>query len=94
MTTLSMLPVALLPDELTPFVTATAMYVGTELGGRLADWSGVRTMYLGLGSTAVVLKPCSAQDTGQHGCCGPRRARGRWRCGWTAIASKFRSART
>ena len=31
------------------------MTVGTELGGRLADWSVVRTMYLGLGSTAVVL---------------------------------------
>ena len=31
------------------------MTVGTELGGRLADWSVVRTMYLGLTSTAVVL---------------------------------------
>jgi DHA1 family inner membrane transport protein len=31
------------------------MTIGTELGGRLADWSVVRTMYLGLGSTAVVL---------------------------------------
>jgi MFS transporter, DHA1 family, inner membrane transport protein len=31
------------------------MTVGTELGGRLADWSVVRTIYLGLGSTAVVL---------------------------------------
>ena len=31
------------------------MTVGTELGGRLADWSVVRTMYLGLGSTALVL---------------------------------------
>ena len=31
------------------------MTVGTELGGRLADWSVVRTMYLGLTSTALVL---------------------------------------
>ncbi len=31
------------------------MTIGTELGGRLADWSVVRTMYLGLGSTAVAL---------------------------------------
>ena len=31
------------------------MTIGTELGGRLADWSVVRTIYLGLASTAVVL---------------------------------------
>jgi DHA1 family inner membrane transport protein len=31
------------------------MTVGTEIGGRLADWSVVRTIFLGLGSTAVVL---------------------------------------
>ena len=31
------------------------MTIGTELGGRLADWSVVRSMYLGLGSTAIVL---------------------------------------
>ena len=31
------------------------MTIGTELGGRLADWSVVRTLYLGLGSVAVVL---------------------------------------
>jgi DHA1 family inner membrane transport protein len=31
------------------------MTVGTELGGRLADWSVVRTMRLGLGSTAIVM---------------------------------------
>jgi DHA1 family inner membrane transport protein len=31
------------------------MTVGTELGGRLADWSVVRTMFLGLTSVAVVL---------------------------------------
>jgi DHA1 family inner membrane transport protein len=39
------------------------MTVGTEIGGRLADWSVVRTMFLGLTSTAVVLAafPFSAQ---------------------------------
>ena len=31
------------------------MTIGTELGGRLADWSVLRTLYLGLGSVAVVL---------------------------------------
>jgi DHA1 family inner membrane transport protein len=31
------------------------MTIGTELGGRLADWSVVRTIYLGLTSTALVL---------------------------------------
>ncbi len=31
------------------------MTVGTELGGRLADWSVVRTLFLGLTSVAVVL---------------------------------------
>lgn len=31
------------------------MTVGTELGGRLADWSVVRTTYLGLGAVTVVL---------------------------------------
>jgi DHA1 family inner membrane transport protein len=31
------------------------MTVGTELGGRLADWSVVRTIFLGLASTAVSL---------------------------------------
>ena len=31
------------------------MTVGTELGGRLADWSVVRTIFLGLASTALAL---------------------------------------
>ena len=31
------------------------MTIGTELGGRLADRSVVRSIYLGLGSTALVL---------------------------------------
>ncbi len=31
------------------------MTIGTELGGRLADWSVVRTIYLGLASTALML---------------------------------------
>ena len=31
------------------------MTVGTEIGGRLADWSVVRTLFLGLTSTAIVL---------------------------------------
>jgi len=31
------------------------MTLGTELGGRLADWSVVRTLFLGLSSVAVVL---------------------------------------
>ena len=31
------------------------MTIGTELGGRLADWSLVRTLFLGLSSVALVL---------------------------------------
>jgi DHA1 family inner membrane transport protein len=31
------------------------MTLGTELGGRLADWSVVRTLFLGLGSVTLVL---------------------------------------
>ncbi len=31
------------------------MTVGTEIGGRLADWSVVRTIFLGMGTTALVL---------------------------------------
>ncbi len=31
------------------------MTVGTEIGGRLADWSVVRTIFLGMGTTGLVL---------------------------------------
>lgn len=53
LTNVSGFAVAAVPVALALF--GVGMTVGTEIGGRLADWSVVRTIFLGMGTTGLVL---------------------------------------